>query len=120
VGLPAFFPQPRYVKSIDLAGAVPLSVLCTRAGVVCQGVGAWTERAIVLRLGSSLAIDAMPGYASPVAITLPLPSTEDQEAARLALGCLAYSSLFDQVARASIRGTEWSRIAFEEDLPWLR
>lgn len=53
-------------------------------------------------------IEAMPGYASPIRITLPLPTTESQGAARLALGALAYGA-FDLVARESIRGTPWSR-----------
>jgi hypothetical protein len=118
VGLPVFFPAPRYVTRIDIADAVPLHELCTRAGVTCQGLGAWTARPVVLRRGDALAIEAMPGYASPVAITLPTSLTEEQEVARLALGALAYSTLFDQVARASIRGAEWSRAVPADELPY--
>ena len=118
MGLPVAFPAPRYVKSIDIADAVELHELCTRAGVTCQGVGAWTARPVVLRRGDGLSIEAMPGYASPVAITVPASVPEGQEVARLALGALAYSALFDQVARASIRGAEWSRAVPAEDLPW--
>jgi hypothetical protein len=66
VGLPVFFPSPRYVKSIDTMDAVPLYVLCERAGVECQGLGAWIARPIVIRFSDTFSIEAMPGYASPV------------------------------------------------------
>lgn len=108
MSLPVHFPAPRYVADIATTEAVPLSSLCQRAGVACQGLGAWTERKVVLVAGESLKLEAMPGYAAPIRITLPLPSLEGQRAARLALGALAYGA-FDLVARESIRGTAWSR-----------
>lgn len=108
MSLPVHFPQPRYVRSIATDHAIPLEALCARAGVVCQGLGAWTQRPVILVLGEALRIEAMPGYASPVRITLPLPTIDDRRAARLALGALAYGVL-DLVARESIRGTLWSR-----------
>jgi len=93
---------------LDAGDAIPLHTLCARAGVTCQGLGAWTQRPVILASGDTLMIEAMPGYASPIRITLPLPTTESQGAARLALGALAYGA-FDLVARESIRGTPWSR-----------
>lgn len=108
MSLPVHFPAPRYVPAIATDDAIPLEVLCERAGVPCQGLGAWTRRPVVLMVGDVLRMDAMPGYAAPIRITLPLPSVDGQRAARLALGALAYGA-FDRVARESIRGTAWSR-----------
>jgi hypothetical protein len=101
--LPLFFPIPR----IDPQAARPLHEPLAQAGLPCRASGRWTERRITVIAGGPLDIEKEPGDWGGVRITAPA-SLSAQDAARLAVGALAYR-LMDLVARESIRGRAWAR-----------
>lgn len=109
--LPLFFPPVRYVKALDRSAAVPLERLCAMAGASCKASGAWTQRPVIVRDAGHATpwIHAEPGEWNAVEIGVPSLKS-DRERARWALGAMAFM-LFDGVARASIAGEPWARIA---------
>jgi hypothetical protein len=109
MSIPLFFPTVRYAPRLTLSpGATTLRALCESAGVVCKASGAWTERVVDIVTGDTLEIVAEPGDGAPVRISL--PANDHRSAARLALAVMAYG-LHDLVAKESIRGASWTRIA---------
>ena len=111
MSLPIFFPVPVYVPQIR-GRTQTIEELCRKAGVECRAIGNWISRPVVIRAsGESLRILAEPGDWGAVEITVPASVKTERAQARLALGALAYSTLFDGVARASVAGQKWSRAA---------
>lgn len=112
MALPLFFPDVRYVPRLSRDGAMTLEELCELASVRCQALGAWVRRPVILlevAPGAKPWIQAEPGGWGAVQIGVPR-TKGSKHAARWALGALAYSGLFDQVARASVFGQDWARI----------
>lgn len=112
--MPMFFPVPTYVSSIDSSRGICLKDLCEKAGVRCRASGQWVDRRIhvaSVEEGAAPAIEAEPGSAGAVRITTPAGITQTQSL-QYALAAMAYS-LFDLVARESIKGVAWAR----PDLP---
>lgn len=110
MSLPLFFPNVKYVKSIDRSGAITLEQLCEKAQTRCQAIGRWTQRPVVISKASDSPpwVNAEPGDWATVEIGVP-PLGNDVKEARWALGVLAFV-IFDGVARASVHGQEWARI----------
>jgi hypothetical protein len=110
--LPLFFPAVRYKPSIAEDGRVSLEAICDEAGVHCGAVGAWTQRAVrIVEGGEKGWILAEPGSWGTVEIGVPQSDwATSRRRARWALGAMAYM-LFDGVARASIAGQQWVRVA---------
>ena len=76
----------------------------------CEGLGAWTQRPIVLcdAIETAPWLLAEPGDWGAVQIGAPHHANRVRQS-RWALGALAYV-LFDGVARATVNGKEWARI----------
>jgi hypothetical protein len=109
MALPLFFPDVEYVAQIPREGAVTIEHLCTQAQAPCTGDGAG-RLAVVLDAGDQEPwIRAEQDKGGVVEIGVP-PLLDDVTRARWALGALAYSGLFDRVARAATRGQAWARI----------
>jgi hypothetical protein len=109
MSIPLFFPAVRYVPRLALSPrATTLRALCESAGVACKASGAWTERIVDVVAAQALEIAAEPGDGAPVRISVPPGNRRHR--ARLALAAMAYG-LHDLVARQSIRGESWTRIA---------
>lgn len=109
MSIPLFFPSVRYVPRLALSPyATTLRALCGAAGVACKASGAWTERIVDVIEADTLRIVAEPGDEAPVQICV--PQSEGRKRARLALAAMAYR-LHDLVAKQSIRGEPWTRIA---------
>lgn len=107
--IPLFFPRIRYVSRLAVSSsATTLRELCESAGVSCKASGAWTERVVDLIEAERLQITAEPSDWSVVQIALPL--ADPRKAARIALAVMAYA-LHDLVAKQSIMGAPWARIA---------
>lgn len=112
MSLPLFFPRVQYVPAVPSDSAFTLDELCESALAVCGGTGAWTERLVVLRDARSPEtswIRAEPGEWGAVEIGVPSIACSVRRA-RWALGAMAFTSLFDQVARATVCGRFWARI----------
>lgn len=112
MALPLRFPHVKYVPHLERNGAVTLEGLCLQAQTRCEAVGAWTQRTIILIDAGSRDpwIRAEPGDWGAVEIGVPTLGGSEVRRARWALGALAFSTLFDQVARATVAGKEWARI----------
>ena len=113
MSLPFFFPNPRYVPKVPTEDAHTLEELCALAEIPCRASGAWTQRKVTMRKGMD---DTGEMLAEPsrgaVMLTIPQAYTADiRTMARYTLGALAYSNLFDLVARESIKGQPWTKIA---------
>jgi hypothetical protein len=109
MSIPLFFPPVRYVPRLALTSrATTLRALCASAGVACKASGPWTERVVDVLPGKALEMVAEPGDGAPVQIAV--PPGNGRQRARLALAAMAYG-LHDLVARQSIRGEPWTRIA---------
>ena len=80
--------------------------LCREAGIACRVTGPSTQRRVNLRYGRIITACREPGASGTV--TLELPERVPHKRALLALGVLAYS-VFDYVARESMRGLPESR-----------
>ena len=106
--LPAFFPNVRYVPRI-LEDGISLEEVCALAQTPCKASGRWTQRQIVIQPDDTPFVQAEPGDWAKVKIGTPADLNE-RDSARWALGVLAYL-LFDGVARASVKGLPWSRVA---------
>ena len=106
--MPLFFPSPEYVPRIEAHTPFTTEALCTLAGVACKASGPWTQRRVGIVTGDGLRIwvAVTPGREVLIQATQRTP----QAMARFALGALAYS-VFDLVARQSIAGQPWSRVA---------
>ena len=112
MALPLFFPTIKYVKRLDRSSAMPLEALCALAGVPCHALGRWTQRPVILCDAAPDGepwIRAEPGDWNAVEVGLP-PLPNNVARARWALGALAFA-VFDGVARASVAGQPWARIA---------
>ena len=111
MALPLRFPHVKYVPRLARDGATPLDELCNRAEARCEAVGAWTKRPVVIVEAGAAEpwIRAEPGDWGAVEIGVP-PISNELRRARWVLGALAFSALFDQVARATVAGKEWARI----------
>jgi hypothetical protein len=109
MSIPLFWPSVRYVPRLNIgARATTLRALCDVAGVPCRASGAWTNRIIDVIENDAVQIVAEPDDWSAVQIFV--PSSTQRDAARLALAALAYA-LHDPVAKQSIQGAPWARIA---------
>ena len=111
MALPLRFPHVKYVPRLAGDGAIALEELCNRAEARCAAVGVWTKRPVIV-VDAGVAdpwIRAEPGDWGAVEIGVPTMVSEIRRA-RWALGALAFSALFDQVARATIAGKEWACI----------
>ena len=109
MSIPLFYPPVRYLPRLQLSErATSLRELCGIAGVACKASGAWTDRVVDLSFAADLQIFAEPGDWSTVQITMPVDTPCN--AARLALAVMAYA-LHDLVARQSIQGAPWARVA---------
>lgn len=106
MSLPVFFPNVRYVPSIE-GQTTPLSQVCETAGVACAAIGRWTQRPLLILEGAEPSITSEPDDWGVVKIVTPLGLAQRGQA-RWALGAMAYV-LFDGVARASIAKQAWSR-----------
>lgn len=113
MSIPFLLPIPTIV-SFQLAvdgELLPLATLCERAGVACRASGAWIERKVRLITESDrneISVQKEAGDWGEVRIFMP-PQKNKQDAYRLALSVMAYS-VFDYVARESIRHAEWRKI----------
>jgi len=101
----------KYIPRLSRQDAIALDDLCVRAQVRCEAVGAWTKRPVMLVDAGAQDpwIRAEPGDWGAVEIGVP-PLGSEIRMARWALGALAFSALFDQVARATVAGKEWAKI----------
>ncbi len=100
--------MPRYAVRIPGRASHTVRSLCAAAGIECRASGAWIERPIDVRRDRPFDFCAEPGGYGKVRITL--PASDPVTAARDALCVLAYG-LHDLVAKESIRGQTWSRVA---------
>ena len=105
--MPFFIPIPKIVPLLKLKHGRPLREHCAKAGVVCRGSGAWTQRLVEVRFGAKLQILIEPGDWGAVLITAPTKAASEKS--RLALYILAYG-LHDLVAKESIRNTPLSEV----------
>ena len=108
--LPLFFPAVKYIPRVVSDSSITIEELCSRAGVRCEAMGAWTQRAIVLREAPDQQgwIRSEPGDWG--CVELGVPGFDNPErVARWALGALAFV-LFDGVARATVQGKKWAEI----------
>ncbi len=112
MSFPAFWPTPQYLPFVPSDGAIPIHELCERAGLPCKASGEWAKcLIIVVRCNDDdghVVVDVTKGL-----IRVEVPKRwggTDALDARYALGALAYS-LFNLVARESIKGQEWAKIA---------
>lgn len=109
MGLPLYFPEVEYVPRISPDQAVTLKHLCVLAKAVCTGEGSDRLAVVIDAGGQEPWIRAEHEKGGVVEIGVP-PFEDDVACARWVLGALAYSPLFDKVARAAVRGQAWSRI----------
>lgn len=110
MALPLYFPDVEYLPEIPHERAVAIEVLCALAQAPCLGVGAGRLVVVLDAVGREPWIRAeLGGKGGVVEIGVP-PVTDEVSRARWALGALAYSPLFDPVARAAVRGRAWARI----------
>jgi len=110
---PLFFPPAIYSSALNLNNATKKDTksLCDEAGITCKASGAWTKRKIFWEPSERLNIYAKPGYCGEILIGIPQSVIRHGkiEIARYLLQVMAYSELFDGVARESIKGLDWSR-----------
>lgn len=112
--LPVFFPAPEYIPELPCGDSLPLRQLCRMAGVSCRASGAWTERQVRLFHADDAHREDGRIIAEPQGGTVYVYAPEmycdsEQDMARYALGALAYSTLFDLVARESIKFAPWRK-----------
>ena len=110
---PLFFPPVRWMRNLPQSSeeSLTLAQWCERAGVPCRASGEWINRRVSWWRSAEMEIEAEPGYMSPVRIGVPsgVARHGGVEIARHILQVLAYSTLFDSVARESVRGIPWAR-----------
>ena len=114
MSIPLFLPLATVVPALELRRPITLQQLCADAGVRVRASGAWTQRRVEIVKGRSLSVTAEPGDNGQVKIAL--AHTTDQSDARTALAVMAYV-LHDLVAKESIRGASWSRVALPRGRP---
>jgi hypothetical protein len=112
--LPVFFPDPEYVPELSRDDTLPLSQICRMVGLKCRASGNWTERPVRLFQADGAYREDGRIISKPQGGTvyIHVPQTycgSEQDMARYALGALAYSGLFDLVARASIKAAPWRK-----------
>lgn len=110
--LPLYFPRVEYTQSLQPEGAEKLSLkeVCERAGVACRASGKWVNRPIFLSFDQHNEKILAEGTHSYHAVHIVCKHRDPVEQAKWALGALAYSTLFDGVARASIKCAHWKNI----------
>ena len=114
MSIPFFFPPPRYVKTLPVQSGqdfYTLSSLCEELGIPCRASGEWTQRNVIVTVLDSeqdISIYACPGAEGTVQIIL--PEQYKPVALQVALTVMAYV-LHDLVAKQSIAGQPWNRIA---------
>lgn len=111
---PLFFPIVSYAPHLPLNNPLTVSELCAMAGVRCRASGAWTKRQVEVVFGNRIQVIAEPGDWGNVQIVVKIKSKV--EGYRFALAIMAYS-IQDLVAKESIKGTPWSRIAIPRGRP---
>jgi hypothetical protein len=104
--IPVNLPPTTVVAVAPAGDSRTVEELCREAGIACRVTGPSTKRTINLRYSKTVKACREPGLAGTV--TLGLPETVPHKRAVLALGVLAYS-VFDYVARESLRGLPESR-----------
>lgn len=109
MALPLYFPDVEYAPQIPHERAVSIKHLCALAKAPCPGDGSGRLIVVLDAIGREPWIRAEHGTGAVVEVGVP-PVEDDVSRARWALGALAYSPLFDPVARTAVRGQDWSRI----------
>ncbi len=121
MALPLFFPIPTIISArITLRGSeqtLSLRELCKAAGCECRATGEWTNRPVVIDTSRTDYIEIGQADWMPVRIGV-VSTAKPIEQARYALGAMAYA-VFDVVARQSIAGLAWSRVASARGRPPL-
>jgi len=103
MALPLFFPDFEYVPQLPHEKAVAIKHLCALAQAPCSGEGADRLVVVLDAAGRAPSIRAEPGKNGVVEVGVPTV-TDETARVRWALGALAFSPLFDGVARAAVRG----------------
>lgn len=110
---PLFFPPATYRPQVPLdpGRCQALHDLCRVAGIPCRASGGWIDRKVGWQEAALLTIQAQPGYMGDVLVGVPprVVRRGEVEISRYLLQVLAYSELFDGVARESVRGVAWAR-----------
>jgi hypothetical protein len=110
---PLFFPPACYrpVIQSDASRTHTMRALCDLAGIPCRASGSWVDRLVGWFEDDQLTIQAQPGYTGDVLVGVPHRVARHglTEISRYLLQVMAYSELFDGVARESVRGVPWAR-----------
>lgn len=112
--LPAVLPKVRIVKRVSRGRQLTVGLLCRAAGIECKVTGPAVGRRIYLYRSGEIDVAREPGSFGAVAVGL--PEGNDRDCAVLALGLLAYS-VFDYVARESMRGRPEARFSLSVGRP---
>ena len=116
MNIPLFYPKVQYVDLSEEEGWITLEELCQNANVLCRASGPWTKRRIKMTASDNgdLFIKA---HGSRSDVWVQHPPLNGQDAFRWVLGALAYSTLFDGVARESIKNEKWTTIGRPKGRP---
>ena len=141
MSIPLFLPQPTYVK-LPLTNAgelITLKELCEKLKTPCRASGLWVDRLVrIILIENNLKtendlntnnlnkkttlplIEKESGDWGEVRITLLSKQFKSQtKIYQMALGIMAYS-VFDLVARESIRGLPWAKVSAPKGKPRAR
>lgn len=114
MGYPVFGPDLEVVDHIDPAGSVTIAELCELAGVPVPSISGADRRVVMCYLeeGDEPWVRVQTVAYKPagcVAIGVPALDRTPATHARWALCTMAFTTIFDQVARATVRGQEWAK-----------
>lgn len=122
---PIFFRPAQWTFDLNTYAheAKPLNEWCDIAGIPCKASGEWIKRAISWfpMKTDDHEILAEPGFCDAVRFGVPAYVVRhgDVEIARWILQAMAYSQLFDGVARESVKGVAWARHISNKGRPRL-
>lgn len=112
MSLPEYWPKPQYISLLPHGETITLRELCQRAQVACKATGRWTLRPVTVTCGATNQ-GAVLVNPNTTGVYIEVPEQwggSPIKEARYALGVMAYG-IFDLVAKESIKGTDWSKIA---------